>query len=165
VFKVITRSLLVLSALALLQGCGKQPAPAPAAPASESPATTAEAAKPHPMPGTAAGTEVDLSGITKAEGGKTIAELYTEKDQLGGQSVKVRGKVVKVNANIMGKNWLHVRDGTGEENANDLTVTTTGQLPSVGDTVLVTGTVTLDKDYGMGYTYPVIIEDAQVTVE
>jgi hypothetical protein len=65
----------------------------------------------------------------------------------------------------MGKNWLHVRDGSGAEGTNDLTVTTTGTMPNVGDTVLVRGTVSLDKDFGMGYAYPILIEDASVTVE
>ena len=107
----------------------------------------------------------NLSGIGKAEGGKTVAEVFAEKDQLGGQAVTVRGKVVKTNANIMGKNWLHVRDGSGAEGTNDLTVTTAAHLPGVGDTVLVTGQVSLNKDFGMGYAYDVIVEDAEVKVE
>jgi hypothetical protein len=65
----------------------------------------------------------------------------------------------------MGKNWLHVRDGTGEEGTNDLTVTTIDVLPNVGDLVLVTGPLETDKDFGMGYRYDLIIEDAEVTVE
>jgi hypothetical protein len=65
----------------------------------------------------------------------------------------------------MGKNWLHVRDGSGAEGTNDLTVTTAAHLPSVGDTVLVTGQVSLNKDFGMGYAYDVIVEDAEVKVE
>jgi hypothetical protein len=58
-----------------------------------------------------------------------------------------------------------VRDGSGEEGTNDLTITTAGTLPNVGDTVVVTGNVTLNKDFGMGYAYDVLVEDAQVTVE
>jgi hypothetical protein len=65
----------------------------------------------------------------------------------------------------MGKNWLHVRDGSGAEGTNDLTITTAGTLPNVGDTVVVTGNVALNKDFGMGYAYDVLVEDAQVTVE
>jgi hypothetical protein len=85
--------------------------------------------------------------------------------QLAGQPVVIRGKVVKSNPGIMGKNWLHVRDGSGAEGTNDITVTTAGDVPNVGDTVLVKGPVTLNKDFGMGYQYDVIIEDAEVTVE
>ena len=110
--------------------------------------------------------EVDLTGIAKAEGGKTVLEVFTEKSALANQKVVVRGKVVKTNAGIMGKDWVHVRDGSGDEGSNDLTVTMTAQpLPNVGDTVLVTGTVVLDKDFGMGYQYPVLVEDATVTIE
>ena len=64
----------------------------------------------------------------------------------------------------MGKNWLHIQDGTGAEGTNDLTVTTSGTA-KVGDTVLVSGVLVTDKDFGYGYKYAVLIEDAQVTVE
>ena len=77
-----------------------------------------------------------------------LAEVFAGKDQLAGKPVVVRGKVVKTNANIMGKNWLHVRDGSGAEGTNDLTVTMAGTAPNVGDTVVVKGTVALNKDFG-----------------
>ena len=76
----------------------------------------------------------------------------------------LRGKVVKYSEAIMGKNWLHLRDGTGKEPANDLTVTSQTKA-KVGDTVLIEGVVTLEKDLGAGYKYDVIIEDARVKVE
>jgi RecJ-like exonuclease len=91
--------------------------------------------------------------------------VFAEKDALAGKPVAVRGKVVKVNSGIMGKTWIHVRDGSGAEGTSDLTVTTTTAQPNVGDTVLVTGPVSRNKDFGMGYQYDVIVEDAQVTVE
>lgn len=111
-----------------------------------------------------AAQKMDFSGITKASGGKTIAEIYAQKAQLAGKKTAVRGKVVKYNAGIMGKNWIHLRDGTGAEGSNDLAVTTKTDA-KVGDTVLVRGNVVTDKDYGYGYKYPVIVEDAEVTVE
>ncbi len=133
-------------------------------PATESNPSSAPAMpESHPAP-SAPSTEVDLSGIERAEGGKTIAEIYAEKDQLAGEEVVLRGKVVKTNAGIMGKNWLHVRDGSGAEGADTLTVTTPFVLPEVGDTVVVTGALELDKDFGMGYQYDLIIEDADVVV-
>jgi hypothetical protein len=63
----------------------------------------------------------------------------------------------------MGKNWLHVRDGSGSKAAkdNDLTVTT-DVVAKVGDVVTVTGTVSVDKDFGAGYAYPVIVENAKL---
>jgi hypothetical protein len=91
--------------------------------------------------------------------------VFAGKEQLAGQTVAFRGKVVKTNPNIMGRNWLHVRDGSGADGTNDLTVTTAGAVPNVGDIVVVRGSVALNKDFGMGYQYDVIIEEAEVTVE
>jgi hypothetical protein len=113
-----------------------------------------------------ASTDIDVSGVEKPEGGKTVGEIYANQADLSGKEVTLRGKVVKFNKQIMGKNWLHVRDGSGDADAgtNDLTVTTDATA-RIGDTVLVTGQVHLDKDFGYGYKYDVIIEDAQVEVE
>ena len=76
----------------------------------------------------------------------------------------MRGKVVKYTPAVMGKNWVHLRDGSGtHEKANDdLTVTTSGSA-AVGDVVLVKGVVHLDRDFGAGYSYAVIIEDASLS--
>jgi len=163
VLKPTLASLLALTVAVAVSGCSKEPTATTAAAPEAAPAAQ-PAAAPHPMP--AAPTEtVDLSGIAKADGGKTVAEVFAEKDQLAGQPVIVRGKVVKSNPDIMGKNWLHVRDGSGAEGTNDITVTTAGAVPNVGDTVVVKGVLSLDKDFGMGYQYDVIVEDAEVTVE
>ena len=101
--------------------------------------------------------------VSKPSGGTTVAEVWEEKKQLAGKQVVIRGKVVKFNPQIMGKNWLHVQDGSGSrEKANDdLTVTTT-DAASVGEVVTITGTLRIDRDFGSGYLYPVIIEDARV---
>jgi type IV pilus biogenesis protein CpaD/CtpE len=161
--KSIPASLLALTVAAVLAGCAKEPASTGAAAPEAAPATP-PMTEPHPMPAAPA-EEVDLSGIAKADGGKTVAEVFAEKDQLAGQQVVLRGKVVKSNPGIMGKNWLHIRDGSGAEGTNDLTVTTAGAAPAVGDLVLVKGPVSLNRDLGMGYVYDVIVEDAEVTVE
>ena len=112
----------------------------------------------------AAQNGVDVSGIKKVEGGQTVADVFAGKAKLSGQEVKVRGKVVKFSPGIMGKNWIHLQDGTGQAGTNDLTVTTSGTA-KVGDTVVVAGKVSTDKDFGYGYKYEVILEDANVTVE
>ena len=109
-------------------------------------------------------TDVDLSGITPAEGGQTVADLFAKKADLDGKPVKVRGKVVKFSPEIMGKNWIHLQDGTGAAGTNDLTVTTSAMVKK-GDTVIISGVLVIDKDFGYGYAYDVIIEDAEVTVE
>jgi hypothetical protein len=96
--------------------------------------------------------------------GRTIAEIFAQKTLLKDREVAVTGKVVKVNANIMGKTWIHLRDGSGDpaSRTNDLTVTTQGSA-AVGDTVMVKGTIRTDKDLGMGYVFSVIIEAATIT--
>ena len=114
------------------------------------------------MGGSAAAEVTDFSDITAAD--QTVAAVFAEKASLAGKTVRVRGKVVKALSGIMGTNWLHVRDGSGEEGANNITITT-GQMADVGDLVLVTGVLTVDKDFGMGYQYDAIIENADITVE
>jgi len=156
---------LALAVLVALSGCAKKEPAAEVAKAPEAPAASAAPQMPADHPVAEPGAAVDLSGIAKADGGKTVAEVFAEKDALAGKPVIVRGKVVKINAGIMGKNWLHVRDGSGAEGTNDLTVTTAGELPELGATVVVTGPVTLNKDFGMGYTYDVIVEDAEVKLD
>ena len=108
--------------------------------------------------------DMSFKGITKPEGGKTINEIYTQKETLTGKDVVLRGKVVKFSPNIMDKNWMHVQDGTGEKGTNDLTITTAAEA-KVGDTVLIKGALATNKDFGLGYKYDIIIENAQVTVE
>jgi hypothetical protein len=167
VLKATIASVLALTAAVSLTGCNGKPQEAAkidAAPTAAAPA--GPAAMPADHPPARPTDEVDLTGIVKAEGGKNVLEVFTEKSALANQKVSVRGKVVKTNAGIMNKDWLHVRDGSGADGTNDLTVTTTSKpLPNVGDTVVVTGTVTLDKDFGMGYQYPVLLEDAEVKIE
>ena len=109
-------------------------------------------------------TDVDLSGITVAEGGQTIADIFAKKAELAGKPVTIHGKVVKFTPEIMGKNWIHLQDGTGAAGTSDLTVTTSA-MAKMGDTVTISGILVIDKDFGYGYAYDVIIEDADVTVE
>jgi len=113
-----------------------------------------------------AADDVDLTNIAKPEGGLTVGEIFGDKANLSGQEVTLRGKVVKFSPKIMGKNWLHIQDGSGDSEAgtHDLTVTT-DITAEVGDTVLVKGPLTLDKDFGYGYQYDLIIEDAAITIE
>ena len=102
--------------------------------------------------------------VEKASNGKSVAETYAAKDALKDKPVVIRGKVVKFLSGIMGKNWLHLRDGSGsaDKGDNDITVTT-NDVVAVGDVVTVSGTVRVDKDFGAGYRYPVIVEEAKVT--
>lgn len=120
--------------------------------------------KGHPTPAAAGAPAPNLSNIKRAANGQTVAEIHAGKAKLTGQPIAVRGRVVKYNGNIMGKNWLHVRDGSGSEGTNDLTVTTDAVV-KVGDLVVVTGTLAADRDFGAGYKYGLIVENAKVAVE
>ena len=106
----------------------------------------------------------NLTNIARAPNGQTVAEILEGKTKFSGQPIAVRARVVKYNAQILGKNWLHLRDGSGTEGTNDLTVTTRAEV-KVGDLVLVTGKLTTNRDFGSGYTYAAIVEDAIVVVQ
>ena len=93
---------------------------------------------------------------------KTVEDINKNQSSMLGQTVKAEGKVVKVNNGIMRRNFIHVRDGTGDANNNNLIVTST-QTAAVGDLVTVSGVVMLNRDFGGGYMYPLLIEDATVT--
>jgi hypothetical protein len=102
--------------------------------------------------------------VPKASGAdaRTIAEVFAQRTALKEKPVTIRGKVVKYNEQIMGRNWIHIRDGSGTAGKdNDLTVTTADKA-TVGDVVVVKGKVQVDKDFGAGYSYPVIVEDAKL---
>lgn len=104
---------------------------------------------------------VDLANIKRADNGQTVEEIVTGKAKFAGKPIAVRARVVKFNGGILGKNWLHIRDGSGGEGTNDLTVTTSATA-KVGDLVLVTGVLSVDRDFGSGYKYGLIVEDAKV---
>lgn len=110
---------------------------------------------------------VDVGNIKvdKAPGpdARTVAEVNARKADLKGKPVSVRGKVVKFTPGVMGKNWIHLRDGSGSEadRTNDILVTTLDET-KIGDVVLVKGIVTTDRDFGAGYSYKVLIEEASL---
>lgn len=98
--------------------------------------------------------------IEKPDGGISIGELFSNKADYSGKKVIVSGQISRVNYSIMKKNWVHIQDGTGDDSNFDLTITTLAS-PKVGDTVTFQGIVALDKDFGMGYHYELIIEEAK----
>lgn len=117
----------------------------------------------HPSINQAAGTgDVRVAKATGADA-RTVEEIIKQRAALKDKPVVVHAKVVKFNAAIMGKNWIHLRDGTGSaaDGSNDVLVTTQ-DMAKVGDVVTVRGTVRTDKDFGSGYSYAVLIEDATV---
>jgi hypothetical protein len=105
--------------------------------------------------------------VTKATGpnATTVAEAYSKSAKLNNKKVVVHGQVVKVSTGIMGKNWIHIQDGTGSEKkkTHNLVCTSKSDMADVGDVVTITGTLIKDRDFGAGYKYPVIIEDTKIT--
>ena len=98
--------------------------------------------------------------INPVKGGITISELYKGKDKYAGKTVIIRGVVARYNNKVMGKNWVHIQDGTDFSGQFDLAVTTMDSL-AVGNTVTFTGMISLNRDFGSGYFYGVIMEDAK----
>jgi hypothetical protein len=112
--------------------------------------------------GAAAGGKVNV-GKASGANAYSVAELFAKRGTLNGKQVVVKGQVVKVSSGIMGKNWIHLQDGSGEEKRkNHELVVTSSDLPDVGDVVAVSGTLARDKDFGGGYKYNVIIEEGSV---
>jgi hypothetical protein len=99
--------------------------------------------------------------LEKAQGGITIAELYANRKSYAGKSVMIRGEVVKFSPQIMNRNWVHVQDGTKDGEDYDLVVTTQDSIP-LGETRIFEGVVSLDVDFGHGYKYDLIMQDARV---
>ncbi len=128
---------------------------------------TKEAKKSPASKGAAAPAAGKIS-VEKAAGPDAyrVAELFRDKGKLDKKKVVVRGKVVKVAANIMNRNWIHIQDGSGDakKGTNDLVVTSDA-LPEEGDVITVTGTLAKDRDFGSNYRYKVIVEKAEIVVE
>ncbi|XOF34957.1 MAG: DNA-binding protein [Candidatus Electrothrix sp. YB6] len=115
-----------------------------------------------------AAVPADKISVDKAEGdnAQTVEECFANVEKLDGKTVRVRGKVVKFSPMIMGKNWLHLQDGTGdaEKKTHDLVVTTS-ETTEKGAVVTIEGTLHKEKDFGAGYRYDAIVEDAKIVGE
>jgi hypothetical protein len=102
--------------------------------------------------------------VARLTDGVTVAELFQNKAEYAGKTVRIRGQVTKFNPNIMGRNWVHLQDGTRSGERFDLTVTTSAAVHT-GAVVVFEGVVQTDKDFGAGYFYDLIMEDAVLTGE
>lgn len=95
---------------------------------------------------------------------QTVAALNQNKATLAGKTISAQGKVVKVNNGIMGRNFVHVQDGTGDAaTATNNLIATSKQTAAVGDQVTISGVVAVNRDFGAGYSYPLLIEEASIT--
>lgn len=98
--------------------------------------------------------------VEPCEGCITISNLLANKKSYTGKVVKVKGKVTKYNPEIMGKNWVHIQDGSEFEGGFDLTITT-DKKAAIGEDITFEGKIVLDKDFGYGYFYSVLMEDGK----
>jgi hypothetical protein len=132
-----------------VQGLSKQPIAAPLeAPMGNKPVKPALAMK-------------EGVSVAPAENGLSIAKLYAGKADYAGKVVKMKGQVVKINEQVMGKNWIHIQDGTKDGENFDLTITSL-DVVKVDDVVTFEGTISINKDFGYGYSYELIMEDAKL---
>jgi len=125
------------------------------------PAAQQSMSMPHPVKPELETKEIS---IEPAEGGITIGELFTNRDSYADKTVLIKGQVMKVNRAIMDRNWVHLQDGTGDSCGFDLTVTTTEQV-NVGDVVTFEGKIKLNEDFGSGYSYEVLMEQARLKTQ
>ena len=93
--------------------------------------------------------------------GITIAQLFEKKEEYANKIVRIRGKVTKYTEKILYRNWIHLQDGSNFHGNFDLTVTTE-DTSKMGDIVIIEGKVVLNKDFGYGYSYKVLLEDAKI---
>jgi hypothetical protein len=107
-------------------------------------------------------SKLDLK-IEPVEGGISIGELFANPEKYSGQTVKVKGQVIKFSSSIMGKNWIHLQDGTEFEGQFDF-VATTDQIVKQGDVIVAEGKISLNKDFGYGYFYKVIMEESKIQI-
>jgi len=98
--------------------------------------------------------------VAPAADGITIAQLFANANSYTNKTVKIKGKVIKVNSAIMKTNWVHIQDGTSSGSDFDLTITT-NDIVNVGDIVTFEGKISMNMDFGYGYSYKVLMEDAK----
>jgi hypothetical protein len=127
--------------------------------------TETSTSQPGPMdnlkfPGAVKTEKINVT-IKPGEGCISIAKLFEAKSDYSGKIVKIRGKITKFNVQIMGKNWIHIQDGTEFKGDYDLTITSDTMI-TVGDTATFEGKISLKKDFGYGYFYNVIMEDGKL---
>lgn len=94
----------------------------------------------------------------------SLSELFKNKEKYNGKSIRFKGVVTKASLNIMGKNWFHIAGESEKEKGYDVVVST-GDTASQNDKVFVEGILSLDKNIGGGYQFPVFIEDGNITLK
>ncbi len=156
----------ILASLSILAGCSSQPTATAERAAGAAVASTPALATGHApvqSPTTINPPATPVAVMEPPKNGTTVAAVWKTRAALAGTKVTLRGKVVKYNGGILGVNWIHIQDGSGNaaDGSNDITITSEMDT-KVGDTITVTGIVAVNKDLGSGYQYPVIVEHASI---
>lgn len=110
-------------------------------------------------PPTKVAIETHTDKIIQDKGSIKISELVANPEKYNGKSVQVSGVCTKINAGIMDRNWIHLQDGSKDD--FDLVITSESYVPE-GSSVTIKATVTLDKDFGAGYRYDLILENGTI---
>jgi hypothetical protein len=101
--------------------------------------------------------------LKKKKGELTIAELLRNRDKYNGKEVTIKGVVVKYLPGIMNKNWIHLQDGTSSHGIGEIVITTLDKVQK-GQTVTLKGKLATNVDFGYGYKYNVIIQNADLVM-
>ncbi len=150
------KTILAIGMTSLLMSCNSKPKVIEADPTT----TETQSGNPHENLNKTAPIDKNTK-IEPPPGGITIAELFANRKKYEGQTVRVKGRCIKLNSMIMNRNWVHLQDGSLKDDKTGLTVTTTENI-QLGAVVAVEGKITLNKDFGSGYEYEIIMEDAHL---
>jgi len=110
-------------------------------------------------PAESASNTTEVKDITLAKGSVSIADLVKNASAYANKEVQVTGTCTKINPNIMNRNWVHLKDNSNTD--YDFVITTDQMIPE-GHTVTMKGTVAVNKDFGAGYKYEIILENCTI---
>ena len=110
-------------------------------------------------PGSRVVEEKSDVNVERVEGSVTISELFANPSSYEGKKVRITGEVTKFNPYIMDRNWVHLQDGTDYQGKFDLTATT-DEFFETGNQITLEGILALNRDFGYGYSYELLLENA-----
>ena len=91
----------------------------------------------------------------------TLSDLYKYKESFEGKTIRIKGEVTKFSSNILGKNWIHLEDRSIKQGKNDIVATIDEEI-KVGDKISIEGKITTNRDFGSGYKFEVMMENAKI---
>ncbi|HKO52763.1 MAG TPA: hypothetical protein VJV79_33880 [Polyangiaceae bacterium] len=131
------------------------------------PSIDGAAASPHAPSPAGSGSTLPALAVAPARGSnaRAIAQLSSQRAQLAGQRVRVRGQVTKVTAGVQGHTFFHLRDGKPDDPEPSDLVVTSDATPERGQVATFEGTLRTNVDIGIGYSYPILLENAVLIAE